>query len=46
MSNNEIKAYAVKWINDARYDSASGGFFPAVAKYIIDKKGDMCVDVF
>lgn len=43
MSNNEIKAYAVKWINDARYDSASGGFFPAVAKYIIDKKrGYVC----
>lgn len=38
-SSNIRKAYAVKWVDDPRKDSASGALFPAIAKYILEEKG-------
>ncbi len=43
MESKKVRAYAVKWMNSGRESSASGGFFPAVAKYVIEqKKGYVC----
>lgn len=37
------ESYAVRWTNAVRKKSASGAFFPAVAKYFIEeKKGYVC----
>lgn len=33
-----IIAYAAKYEDEIRYNSASGGFFPALAKYVIEKE--------
>ena len=46
MDSKKVRAYAVKWINSARENSASGGLFPAVAKCVIEKKKDTYADVF
>ena len=41
--NYEAKAYAVKWESDIRNNSASGGLFPAIAKYILEERnGYVC----
>lgn len=41
--SDEIKAYAIKWESPERTGSASGGFFPAIAKYFIEEKeGFVC----
>lgn len=38
-----MQAYAVKWQDVARVSSASGAFFPAVAKYVLEtKNGWVC----
>lgn len=40
---NEMKAFAAYWKSDVRANSASGAFFPALAKFIIEKRhGYVC----
>lgn len=41
--SDNMQAYAAKWENTVRSKSASGAFFPAVAKYVlVVKKGYVC----
>lgn len=37
-----LQVYAVKWQDEARADSASGAFFPAIAKFVLTKQGYVC----
>ena len=37
-SGRLIQAFAAKYVNDIRSDSASGGLFPALAKYVLENK--------
>ena len=43
MNEQIMRTFAVKYNDPARIQSASGGLFPAVAKYILEKKnGYVC----
>lgn len=42
-SSTNVQAYAAKWENSVRSKSASGAFFPAIAKYVLEgKNGWVC----
>lgn len=39
---SQMKAYAAKWKDEVRADSASGAFFPAVARFVLNLNGYVC----